>query len=376
MKKSIFTTALLISSLLFAGCNNAQTDNTNNQIQSDNSEVISSAADTTDNSEVDSENEDKIDTSATSSHNNSNKTKNPVKNVSTNLIAGKGQPKVGTIKRIEQGDLACYVTLVDEKGKEHNLSADFEICPQKEQFLNKKVKLSYKILTFNDCQSNEPCGKTKKESAIVKMEVIGSAKPVAGKGQPKIGTIKRIEQGDLACYVNLIDETGKEHNISADFNICADKEKFINKRVKLSYKILNFNDCQSNEPCGKTKKESAIVKMEVIGGSKSEKSSGDTQTLSNGEWTIKLSNYDSWDGVNNTGNVKYNGCDSKGNCLELTGGKVSCRNGKCVTGWKNGSYVYVIESAITEDGNNPQGSTLIVRQNGKVIVREQSLQPV
>lgn len=284
MKNSIFATALLITSLLFTGCNNAQTDNTNNQIESDNSEVISDAGDTTDNSEVVSINKDKIDNYSTSSNKNSNQTKNPVKNVSTNLVPGKGQPKVGTIKRIEQGDLACYVTLIDEKGKEHNISADFEICPQKEQFINKKVKLSYKI--------------------------------------------------------------------------------------------LNFNDCQSNEPCGKTKKESAIVKMEVIGDSKSGKSSGDTQTLSNGEWTIKLSNYDSWDGVNNTGNVKYYGCDSKGNCLELTGGKVSCRNGKCVTGWKNGTYAYAIESAITEDGNDSQGSTLIVRQSGKVILRAAGLKLV
>lgn len=284
MKKSILTTALLITSLLFAGCNNAQTDNTDNQIESINSEVVSSRGDTTDNSEVDSVNEDRTDNSSTSANKNSNKTKNPVKNVSTNLVAGKGQPKIGTIKRIQQGDLACYVSLIDEKGKEHNISADFEICPQKEQFLNKKVKLSYDI--------------------------------------------------------------------------------------------LNFNDCQSNEPCGKTKKESAIVKMEVIDGSKSGKSSGDTQTLSNSEWNIKLSNYDSWNGVNNTGNVKYYGCDSKGKCLELTGGKVSCRNGKCVTGWKNGSYSYVIEDLITEDGNNPQGSTLIVRQNGKVILRAEGLKQV
>ena len=284
MKTSIFTTALLITSLLFAGCNNAQTDNTNNQIKSDNSEVISDAGDTADNSEVDSVNEDRTDNSSSASDNNSKNTKNPVKNVSTNLIAGKGQPKIGTIKSIEQGDLACYINLIDEQGKEHNINASFDICPQKEQFINQKVKLSYKILPFNDCQSNEPCGKTKKESAI--------------------------------------------------------------------------------------------VKMEVIGGSKTEKSSGDSQTISNGEWTIKLSNYDSWDGFNNTGNVKYYGCDSKGNCLELTGGKVVCRNGKCVTGWKNGSYSYVIEDMIIEDNNSTKGSTLIVRQNGQVILRAEGLKQV
>ncbi|MGB3654774.1 MAG: hypothetical protein WBA41_26710 [Rivularia sp. (in: cyanobacteria)] len=198
----------------------------------------------------------------------------------------------------------------------------------------------------------------------------------AGEGQPKVATIKEIVQGDLKCYVTLIDEQGKEQGLSASFEICTQEKQFLNKKVKLSYDILNFNDCQSIEPCGKTKKESAIVKMEVVGGSKSAKSSGDTQTLSNGEWTIKLSNYDSWDGVNNTGNVKYYGCDSKGKCIELTGGKVSCRNGKCVTGWKNGNYIYALENAITEDGNDSSGSTLIVRQGNKVILRAEGLKQV
>ncbi|MDY6898553.1 MAG: hypothetical protein SWZ49_10825 [Cyanobacteriota bacterium] len=296
MKKSIFTTALLITSLLFVGCNNAQTDNTDNQIQSDNSEVVSVSGDTIDSSEVDSAKEDRTDNSSTSSNQNSNNTKNPP------------------------------------------------------------------IKTEN----------TAKKSPVQNI----STTPKAGKGQPKVGTIKRIQQGDLACYVTLTDEQGKQHNISSSFEICAEKEQFINKKVKLSYKILAFNDCESIEPCGKTKKESAIVKMEVIDSSKSTKSSGDTQTLSNGEWTIKLSNYDSWNGVNNTGNVKYYGCDSKGNCIELTGGKVSCRNGRCVTGWKNGEYTYAIEDMITENSNNPQGSTLIVRQNGKVILRAEGLKQV
>jgi hypothetical protein len=145
MKKSIFTSALLITSLLFAGCNKAQTDNTQriNSIQADNSEVVSASGDTTDNSEVDSVNEDRTD-SSTSRNKNSNKTKNPVQNVSQ-IIAGKGQPKVATIKEIVQGDLACYVTLIDEQGKQQIINASFEICPQKEQFINKKVVLQYLV---------------------------------------------------------------------------------------------------------------------------------------------------------------------------------------------------------------------------------------
>lgn len=81
------------------------------------------------------------------------------------------QPKTGTIKELVNGDLKCYATLVDENGTEHNLGASFDVC-QPETFLNKKVSLSYGIRSVNDCQSAEPCGKSKKESLIIKMEIL------------------------------------------------------------------------------------------------------------------------------------------------------------------------------------------------------------
>jgi hypothetical protein len=71
------------------------------------------------------------------------------------------------------GDLACYVELVDDKGKKYEgVFAIFEICEQERTFLNKRVRLSYHIENFNDCQSAEPCGKTKRETAIIKMQVL------------------------------------------------------------------------------------------------------------------------------------------------------------------------------------------------------------
>jgi hypothetical protein len=195
--------------------------------------------------------------------------------------------------------------------------------------------------------------------------------------QPKVGTVKKLVNGDLMCYVTLVGKKGIEHNVGASFDICADEKKFVNKKVRAVYEIQSVNDCESAEPCGKTRKESIITKMEVVSEGAEEKSpssnskSGKSQTLSNGEWTITLSNTDSWNGVNGTGNVSYQGCDAKGKCLKLTGGKVSCRDGKCVTGWKNGDYVYILEQPITEDGNST--STLIVRKDNTEILKTTDL---
>lgn len=82
------------------------------------------------------------------------------------------QPTIGTVKELVNGDLLCYVTLIDESGTEHNVGASFEICEKPQTFLNKKVRASYTIESVSDCESAEPCGKTKKESIITKMEVL------------------------------------------------------------------------------------------------------------------------------------------------------------------------------------------------------------
>ncbi len=82
-----------------------------------------------------------------------------------------------------------------------------------------------------------------------------------------------------------------------------------------------------------------------------------------------MGNRDSWSGVNGTGNLSYKGCDADGNCLELSGGTITCRDGKCISGWKNGNYTYALVSPITETGDGP--TQLLVREGDKVIVDEQ-----
>ncbi|MGM3309385.1 hypothetical protein ACSQ6I_25975 [Anabaena sp. WFMT] len=215
--------------------------------------------------------------------------------------------------------------------------------------------------------------------------------------QPQIGTVKELVNGDLLCYATLVDEKGIEHQVGASFEICAEEAKFLNKKVRAVYTIESVSDCESAEPCGKSRQESIITKMEVLGDQRSSNSenisgsiitgnqviSGEiskekyplvnskSHTISNGDWTISTSNHDSWTGINNTGNISYKGCDAKGKCIELTGGKISCRDGKCVTGWKNGDYIYILEQPITEDGN--ASSTLIVKKGTSEILKATEL---
>ncbi|MEA5583586.1 hypothetical protein VB620_19865 [Nodularia harveyana UHCC-0300] len=185
--------------------------------------------------------------------------------------------------------------------------------------------------------------------------------------EPEVVTVKELVTGDISCYATIVDEQGKEKNVGASFEICADADKYLNKKVRASYEIASLNDCESIEPCGKTRQESIISEMEILEDTSStETQSSNTSKFTNGKWTITIGNRNSWDGVNNTGNVSYKGCDDQGNCIDLTGGKVSCRRGECVMGWVNGDYRYIWSTPITEDGTG--SPTLIVQQGGKEIL--------
>jgi hypothetical protein len=195
----------------------------------------------------------------------------PISNIKTetSIKASKkknsAQPTVGTVKELQNGDRACYVILVDDKGKSYNLYGDFSLCGQEKTYLNKKVRLTYKPakIASAECQGRVPCNKSERVNLVTKMEVIGT-KAVTSASLPKIGIVKKITNGDLLCYVSLVDDKGKQHELGADFGICGQEKAYLNKKVRLTYGLANVNDCQSAEPCGKTRQEQVIEKMELV----------------------------------------------------------------------------------------------------------------
>jgi hypothetical protein len=80
---------------------------------------------------------------------------------------------------------------------------------------------------------------------------------------PTRGKVLKLTNGDLMCYVDLVDAVGKKQNLGADFSIC-EQSKFLNQQVRLTYKKIKVSDCQSAEPCGKIKLKNAIVKMRLV----------------------------------------------------------------------------------------------------------------
>jgi hypothetical protein len=88
-------------------------------------------------------------------------------------------------------------------------------------------------------------------------------KPAKFSSYPTSGKVLTLTNGDLMCYVELVDARGKKYNLGANFDIC-NQTKLVNKQVNLIYKKGKVNDCQSAEPCGKSRIENLIVKMQAV----------------------------------------------------------------------------------------------------------------
>lgn len=69
---------------------------------------------------------------------------------------------VGRVVLVEPGDIACYLTLEDDRGQGFGEMAAFEICEQKPSIRGKRVALSYvqANVMSPDCVGVADCRKT------------------------------------------------------------------------------------------------------------------------------------------------------------------------------------------------------------------------
>lgn len=81
-------------------------------------------------------------------------------------------PEKGTILEIVTGDLMCYITVQDEHDRTDIVGAGFEFCAEPEKYLNQQANFSYSMETVNDCESIEPCGKTREAKIITEIEIV------------------------------------------------------------------------------------------------------------------------------------------------------------------------------------------------------------
>lgn len=86
---------------------------------------------------------------------------------SRDTVSPVGLPQTGTLLEVQQGDLSCYFIL---KGEQKPLYASFDLCTQ--ELVGRRVRLHYAPASINDCESIEPCGKTRKVQMVMRIEAL------------------------------------------------------------------------------------------------------------------------------------------------------------------------------------------------------------
>jgi hypothetical protein len=161
----------------------------------------------------------------------------PVAVIASNSVA---QPKVGTVVSVAHGDVACYLTLIDEKGIKHEgIPVVFDVCAKEETFLNKKVILAYAQVPINNCPAATDCGKTRIETLITQLKIADEGNFHICSGKTSAGyTIPRLRVG-LAGYAVVRANVRKQPGVES--KPVGFLEPYINK-----FKVLQGPECVGN----------------------------------------------------------------------------------------------------------------------------------
>lgn len=91
---------------------------------------------------------------------------------------------VGTVTATNSGDVACYLTLKDDRGAVFEEMADFAICDQKPPLKGRRVTLTYALqkVMSDECQGDPACKKTRTVALVSAARIIDArtdSKPAA-----------------------------------------------------------------------------------------------------------------------------------------------------------------------------------------------------
>ena len=96
---------------------------------------------------------------------------------STVKIGNETKKTIAMLTELQSGDVACYLTLKDNKGKEFTELAAFEIC-EMTQLVGKTVRLSYRIesVIADSCQGDPECKDTRMVALVSAVKALKPAK--------------------------------------------------------------------------------------------------------------------------------------------------------------------------------------------------------
>jgi len=169
---------------------------------------------------------------------------------------------IGILTKAAAGDVACYLTLRDDRGVVFEELADFAVCEQP-KLVGKRVRLTYSIenVLADECQGDPDCKKSKSVALVKSVEVLpaAAAKPATSKSPSLASFCTPAETIVFAC------STGAKL-----VSVCASKDASPTK----GYLQYRFGKLDSTEPL-----EITIPAVWTI---PSEAASGDSEPFAGG----------------------------------------------------------------------------------------------
>ena len=211
------------------------------------------------------------------------------------------------------------------------------------------------------------------------------------------GRVIGLDNGDTACHIKLADTEGRVHHELADFALCEEPEKLLNRQVTLSYTTVTVPSaaCQGNTRCAQKDTVALITRATVA----STAPSVDSQTpIPRGSWCTdaetnlftchprgkRVSVCASKGATARHGQLQYRFGPAKGGAAELTLPATATPPARSATGdsagfaggggawlrFSQGNHGYVVYSGVGRWGRN--GATeerygVQVERNGKVL---------
>ncbi len=80
---------------------------------------------------------------------------------------------VGVLTELQAGDVACYLTLEDDRGVSFQEKGDFSLC-ERQALVGKRLRLTYKLgnVMADECQGDPDCKQTRTVPLVMSVKVL------------------------------------------------------------------------------------------------------------------------------------------------------------------------------------------------------------
>lgn len=101
----------------------------------------------------------------------------PAPAAATVQVAGQAKRTAGTLVKMDNGDIACYLHLRDERGAAFTERGDFELCQREKQLVGRRLALTWRVenVQSEECQGDPDCRKTRRVPIVVAVKVLEPA---------------------------------------------------------------------------------------------------------------------------------------------------------------------------------------------------------